>query len=345
MIDLSTADRIGIVVIGRNEGERLVRCLESVRGQGRVVYVDSGSTDGSVERARGLGGEVVELDMTRPFTAARARNAGFARLRELEGGVEFVQFVDGDSVIERGWLEAGRGELERLPRAAIVCGRLREREPGRSVFHRLAGMEWDAPVGEVKACGGICLVRSEAMHEVGGFRDEIVAGEEPELCSRLIERGWTIVRVGAPMAVHDMGRVGLRQWWRRQVRAGYGGLLVYRVCAGRRVRPFERQIQSARVWVGVVAGLAVVGVSLGAAVAGWLGALAGVVLGLSIVPLNVARMGYRDRGRAGGLWAGVRIAALNMLGKWPQIAGQARLMLEQRRGIEARLIEHKRVGA
>ena len=40
--------QLGIVTIGRNEGERLRRCLSSVVGRGMpVVYVDSDSTDGS----------------------------------------------------------------------------------------------------------------------------------------------------------------------------------------------------------------------------------------------------------------------------------------------------------
>jgi len=47
---------IDAVVIGRNEGERLVACLASLGGEiRRAVYVDSGSTDGSVAAARAAG--------------------------------------------------------------------------------------------------------------------------------------------------------------------------------------------------------------------------------------------------------------------------------------------------
>ena len=101
---------IGVVAIGRNEGERLRRCLESLDGHGlTVVYVDSGSTDDSVALARSLSIEVVDLDMSTPFTAARARNAGFERLLQIDPGVRFVQFLDGDCEVADGWLErAGR---------------------------------------------------------------------------------------------------------------------------------------------------------------------------------------------------------------------------------------------
>ena len=60
----------------------------------RIVYVDSGSTDGSVAWAKAQGVDVVELDLKLGFTAARARNAGFARLGELASQLEYVQFVD-----------------------------------------------------------------------------------------------------------------------------------------------------------------------------------------------------------------------------------------------------------
>jgi glycosyltransferase involved in cell wall biosynthesis len=127
---------IGVVVIGRNEGERLRRCLESVRS-GAVVYVDSGSSDGSVALARSLGVEVVGLDLSSPFTAARARNAGFERLLQFDPSAEFVQFVDGDCEVAAGWLERARKEFEARSDAAVVCGRLRERFPDATVYNRL----------------------------------------------------------------------------------------------------------------------------------------------------------------------------------------------------------------
>ena len=64
-------NRIGIVAIGRNEGERLKRCLQAVvGGAATVVYVDSNSTDDSVAVARDAGATVVELDMSSSTTVA-----------------------------------------------------------------------------------------------------------------------------------------------------------------------------------------------------------------------------------------------------------------------------------
>ncbi|MEX0301515.1 MAG: glycosyltransferase family 2 protein, partial [Leisingera sp.] len=152
-----TGPDIGAVVIGRNEGERLVRCLRSLQGQvQQLVYVDSGSTDGSPEAARALGAEVVDLDLSQPFTAARARNAGLAALDE---GLEYVQFVDGDCETDPDWISTAAGFLQSRPQVAVACGRRRERFPEASVYNRLCDAEWDTPAGEAKACGGDALMR------------------------------------------------------------------------------------------------------------------------------------------------------------------------------------------
>lgn len=212
---------VGAVVIGRNEGERLVRCLSSVRGAACVVYVDSGSSDGSVESARRVGAEVVCLDLADPFTAARARNAGFRRLMQLRPDLRYVQFIDGDCELVRSWTPSAIAYLEQQPGYAVACGRRRERNPDRSIYNRLCDLEWNTPVGEARSCGGDALIRVEAFRQVGGFRDNLIAGEEPELCVRLRAAGWRIRRLPCEMTMHDAAMTRWIQWWRREVRAGH----------------------------------------------------------------------------------------------------------------------------
>lgn len=214
--------QIGLVAIGRNEGDRLRRCLESVVHKvAQVIYVDSGSTDGSVDLARSLGVEVVELDLTIPFTAARARNAGFSRLLELNPQLEYVQFVDGDCEVVEGWLERAQQELNTHSDWVVVCGRRRERFPEATVYNHLCDMEWDTPIGEAKACGGDAMMRVTALRAIGGYNPSLIAGEEPELCVRLRQNGGKIVRLEAEMTLHDAQMTHFSQWWKRAVRAGY----------------------------------------------------------------------------------------------------------------------------
>jgi GT2 family glycosyltransferase len=218
-----TLNGVGVVVIGRNEGQRLVTCLKTVAALGdRVVYVDSGSSDGSVAMARGLGLRVVELDLSKPFTAARARNAGLAELvARASVRQDFVQFIDGDCELSPGWLERAVTFLRARPDVAVACGRCRERYPENSLYNKLCDIEWDTPIGEASGCGGIAMMRTSALAEVGGFNPDVVAGEDSELCTRLRNKGHKIWRLDAEMNLHDAAILHFGQWWKRSVRLGY----------------------------------------------------------------------------------------------------------------------------
>jgi GT2 family glycosyltransferase len=211
----------GLVAIGRNEGERLKQCLRSARDVAIIVYVDSGSSDGSVEWARSAGADVVVLGRDVPFTAARARNSGFRRLRQLAPQINFVQFIDGDCELDREWPGHAIRFLEQNQAYCATAGRLRERFPDQSIYNYLCDVEWNTPVGDALACGGIAMMRADAFEQVHGFREELIAGEEPELCVRLRISGWRIRRLDFEMAKHDANMKRFGQWWRRTVRSGY----------------------------------------------------------------------------------------------------------------------------
>lgn len=218
----NTFEHVAVVVIGRNEGQRLRDCFESLLKQSKyIIYVDSGSTDNSVEMAKALGVEVVNLDTSLSFTAARARNAGFFRLLELHPKLEYVQFVDGDCQVDSNWIATALNFLTTNGDIAVVCGRRKERHPESSIYNQLCDFEWDTPLGETRACGGDALMRIEAISAIGGYRESLIAGEEPELCVRLRQKGWRIWRLDAPMTTHEAGMLYFGQWWKRSTRAGY----------------------------------------------------------------------------------------------------------------------------
>lgn len=214
--------QIAAIAIGRNEGPRLEACLASLKAAGfaRIVYVDSGSNDGSVAAATAAGASVVQLDMSRPFTAARARNAGIAALSG-DSAPEFVQFIDADCRLDAGWLPKARARLEADSTVAVVCGRRRETRPEASIYNRLCDAEWDTPVGQALACGGDALMRWSALDEVGGYNPALIAGEEPEMCYRMRQNGWKISRIDAEMTLHDAAMTRFSQFWNRARRAGF----------------------------------------------------------------------------------------------------------------------------
>lgn len=213
---------VGLVLIGRNEGDRLKRALDAAQGQAvQIVYVDSGSTDGSVAAAHAAGAEVVELDMFTPFSAARARNAGFARLQEGEPP-EMVQFIDGDCALVPGWIEAAEAHMAAHETLAVVTGWRSEIHRDASVYNQMCDHEWRRPAGQITACGGDMLVRVQAFHQVGGFSEDVIAAEDDEFCLRLAAAGWQLERLPLEMTRHDAAMTRFDQWWRRAVRAGHG---------------------------------------------------------------------------------------------------------------------------
>lgn len=213
-----------VVVIGRNEGARLGAALRSVDAAAAVVYVDSGSTDASLNIARQCGVAVLSLDPARPFTAARARNEGFRWLEQRGAELQYVQFLDGDCVLAPGWLGAAASALDAEGGRAIVVGKLIELNPQASVYNRLCALEWHAPTGDLTdfgAIGGIMAVRASVFAALGGFREEVVAGEDSEFGVRVGLAGLRITRLADAMATHDADMHHFGQWWRRAVRAGH----------------------------------------------------------------------------------------------------------------------------
>lgn len=326
--------QVGVVVIGRNEGQRLRRCLASVVSQAPVVvYVDSGSTDDSVACARSLGVEVVDLDMSQPFTAARARNAGLNRLLELAPDTPFVQFVDGDCEIIDGWLEAGMAELEQQPDAVAAFGRLRECEPDRSIYNRLCELEWQRSTGDVDSCGGIALMRVAALRAVDGFNPSVVAGEEPELCVRLRRAGGRIVSIAQDMAWHDAAMTGFGQWWRRSVRSGHAyaqGAWLH----GRGDGHGLRQVTSILFWALLMPILV-----LAAAILLHPLFLLLIPAGYTVLWWRVQRHGQRQPGRSP---ADARlVATFTLIAKFAQLAGVLRFAGCALFGRQPQLIEYK----
>ncbi len=232
---------VAAVVIGRNEGSRLQGCLSSLQGQvDRIVYVDSGSTDSSVSIARGIGALVVDLDTSVPFTAARARNAGFSALQDA-GLPDYVQFVDGDCRVEPGWIAAALSTLDRQHDIGIVTGWRREIAPELSVYNAMAEVEWHRPAGDIRTCGGDMMVRSAAFNAVGGFENTVIAAEDDDFCLRVRSTGLRVHRLPQTMTHHDSDMTRFSQWWRRTVRAGHGFAQVGRLQPGHFV-PERRRV-------------------------------------------------------------------------------------------------------
>jgi GT2 family glycosyltransferase len=319
---------LGAVVIGRNEGDRLKSCLQSlVPACDRVVYVDSGSTDDSVTFARSLGVTVVELDLSVPFTAARARNAGLEALL-AQGPLDFVQFVDGDCEVVPGWLDAGVAALENDPSLGLVTGWRSERHPEASVYNAMFEVDWHRPAGQITTCGGDMMVRVEAFRQAGGFDPNVIAAEDDEFCLRLGKAGWRLERLPLPMTRHDANMKSFAPWWKRTVRDGHGYAQVGQM------HPTHFRRERRRVWFyGLVLPLVFLA---GLVLAPWASLLV-----LAIFALSYAKtaLGLKRRGLESIM--ALKQAFFLTVSKIPNLLGMLMYHNRRRTGGDMQIIEYK----
>jgi GT2 family glycosyltransferase len=212
---------------------------------------------------------------------------------------------------------------------AAVCGRRRERYPQRSIYNQLCDVEWNTPVGQAKSCGGDVLMRADAFQAAGGYRNSLIAGEEPELCVRLRAAGWRIWRLGHDMTLHDAAILRFGQWWNRSKRAGHAFAEGAALHGAPPERHWVRESRSAWLWG---AGLPLAIVTCALVLGPW-------ALGLlAVYPLQVARLWRRARH---AVPAPAWYATFLVLGKFPEMLGQLKFLVGCLRGQRSGLIEYK----
>lgn len=323
---------IGVVVIGRNEGERLKVCIRSLASSAlRIVYVDSGSTDDSVNFVENMDFDVVPLDMSRPFSAARARNEGYDFLIKRYPEVEFIQFVDGDCEVREGWIDSAYAYLQNNTALASVCGRRRERYPNKTIYNRLCDLEWNTPVGISGATGGDFLCRRDAFDEVGGFSAAVIAGEEPEMCFRMRQKGWLIERLPEEMTWHDADMTSCSQWWKRNERSGHAYAQGFYLHGNSKEKYYRADVVRILVWV--------IAIPLVIALCAILGG-ASFLIGILIYPIKVMQIAMRERASL-GLSVSLKYAVALVLGKFPQCKGIVVFVAKHLRKKNFQIIEYK----
>ncbi|MCL2645474.1 MAG: glycosyltransferase family 2 protein [Phycisphaerales bacterium] len=332
---------IGIVIIGRNEAQRLAACLNAVRASHvnqavEIVYVDSGSSDDSCEIAEGGGRsrvQVVRLDASLPFTAARARNSGAQTLMQSHPDLEYLQFLDGDTQMHADWLSHGVKYLEHHPSVGAACGRRRECNPAAGIYDFLADMEWNTPIGRAEEFGGDVLMRADLFRQLNGYRHDFIAGEEPELAARMRTAGYHPVRLNHEMTLHEMGMTRFSQWFRRAIRSGHAIAQLHHVHGRPPLRLYHQQWRSTWFWA-LMLPLAVILLSL--RTTPW---------ALLLYPAaNLALMlrVSRDRLRRGDdRPAAIIYAFFTTLAKLPQLLGMLTFHLNRLRRRDSMIIEYK----
>lgn len=327
--------KVGVVIIGRNEGDRLKACLRSISNAPNLVYIDSGSHDGSLEYALTKGITAIGLSSDRPFTAARARNMGIRQLLSQDENVEFIQTVDGDCTISPHWLNLAAEILLSNPTVSTVFGRLRERNPEASIYNLICDEEWNVPAGSAESCGGIAMHRAEAIFNIGGFNEALIAGEEPDLCLRLRRAEWSVLCVDAAMGSHDAAILSFQQWWRRTIRSGFAYAEHIWLHRSRSLPSWKLQATRFAFWgVLLPASILTLLVILIASGDEWAWALLPVLAYLG----QFVRIWVRSKNRS---LVGAKLAGLAVIGKFAEAIGAISFLLKLLLRRSTAIIEYK----
>ena len=319
---------LSVVVIGRNEGARLERCLRSIGqmdapGEVEIVYVDSASVDGSPARAAAMGAKVIAVHPKRP-TAALGRNAGWRA-----ASAEFVLFLDGDTILNPAFVKEALRNLDET--TAIVWGHRREINIQGSIYNRTLDLDWIYPPGITEFCGGDALMRRAVLEQVGGFDETLIAGEEPEMCRRIRSHGWKIRHIDFPMTGHDLAMTKWSQYWRRATRAGYAYAEVSQRFRGSGLPFWEEDARRNRNRALVLIVLCLLGLT------GWWQFL----IVLALLSALVLRTAAKTRWKSPSLYTRLLYGVHSHLQQIPIFVGQLQYWNDRRAGKVRGLIEYK----
>jgi len=320
--------KIGVVIIGRNEGERLILCLESVlKLQVPCVYVDSQSSDNSVNEAKKRQVSTILLDKSAPINASRARNAGFDALVFENAELEYVHFIDADCELNEMWLMDALSVLEKTPEVGIVSGRLREKYRTETVYMRLCDIDWYVKPGEVDRCGGIFTTRRTVFEELSGFDTSLIAGADPEFCFRLHNKGWKILSLEGDMGTHDSAMRHFSQWWGRCVKVGFG------YANGAKWGGWKKQYRSSLAWGAALPLMIIMGVF-------FVSSYFTILLGLYPLQMLKIYMSKVDIGSSSRYDKCV-YAQFCVLAKFPEARGVIKYLVSALSGKQQKIIEYK----
>jgi len=324
---------LSIVIIGRNEGERLLNCIRSVQAADypqekmEIIYVDSASSDDSVKQAQALGVQVIEVQPERP-TAAIGRNAGWHRAT-----APVVFFLDGDTELHADFIKTALTHFQ-VPSVGAVCGHQREKNPHRSIYQRVLDLDWITLHG----CGsGNMMIRRDLLEKINGYNPTLIAGEDPEICQRIHAQDYTILHLDQPMTRHELGITYGSQYWRRAVRTGHAYAEVSQLFKDTSTPLWQKEAR--KNWVNSSVLLAIVIIGIISSI--MIQSIIPIIISFSILLLLSLRSAWKARWRTKEVYTLLLYGLHSQFQHIPITIGQITFYYHRWRGQRKRLIEYK----
>lgn len=215
---------VSVIIPVRNDAKRLGRLLQSVRQQSyppdrrEVIVVDNGSQDDSRSVGERQGATVLSFPQ---LYVGALRNRGVA----VSNG-SILAFVDSDHEVPPDWIETAVAQFAADPGLTLLGFPYLAPPDGTWVqrtweLHRLhhrgrREANWLA--------SGNMFARREAFLAVNGFREDLVATEDVDLCIRLRAQKAKIIEDVAVANVHHGEPVSLAHFFRKEFWRGTNNL-------------------------------------------------------------------------------------------------------------------------
>jgi GT2 family glycosyltransferase len=215
--------KVSIIITLHNRADMTLRCLQALQDNTEhpdweLILVDNGSTDETPQVLQALEGEVKILRSESNLGFAKGNNWGAKSARG-----ELLCFLNNDTEVQKGWLNALVNCLNNHPKVVVVGGKLLF--PNGTIQH--AGVIFDkidklpyhiyrgitSNAKEVnrerklQAVTGACmLVKKSAFVRVGGFDEGYVNGfEDIDLCLKFGQIGGEIYYTPNCEIIHHTG--------------------------------------------------------------------------------------------------------------------------------------------
>ena len=185
---------VSIIIPTKNEEKVIAKCLTALQNLNtptddyEVIIADNSSLDRTVKIAEQFNVRIVNIDSQRTNVSG-SRNIGATHAKG-----DILAFVDADCVVSKDWLN---NALVHFDHEDTCLAGYKYTIPENS---STVARSWDyifenRGVKEVVAWvpAGNMFISRKCFDSVGGFDDNLVTGEDVDLCSRLKQKGYQIL--------------------------------------------------------------------------------------------------------------------------------------------------------
>ena len=189
---------LSVIIIAKNEEERIGKCLDSVmklkkKYSTEIIFVDSASTDRTIEIASKYPIQIYQLNKSKLLNPSAGRYIGTSKAKG-----RYILFIDGDSILIKNFVDRAL-EILKDPKIAAVGGKRIFRKKGESLKIKEKST---GEIKEYKTIGGTGVYKRESIEKGGTFNPYMGGQEERELCFRIRNLGYKIVKIDIPMEIH-----------------------------------------------------------------------------------------------------------------------------------------------